>query len=87
LIIQRTESKVDRNKAGTRNYRGAGCFGALSSLSGNSLIAPDYWLDPEIGVNYNVVTQAPLQTIQSVAQIANLPLTFRNKWSACVISR
>ncbi|MGO9265467.1 MAG: efflux RND transporter permease subunit [Candidatus Binataceae bacterium] len=49
--------------------------GLLSSLSGNSLISPNYWLDPISGVNYNVVTQAPVETTQSVAQIANIPLT------------
>jgi multidrug efflux pump subunit AcrB len=49
--------------------------GLLSSLSGNSLISPNYWLDPVNGVNYNVVTQTPIQLTQSVDQIANTPLT------------
>jgi len=49
--------------------------GLLSSLSGNSLISPNYWLDPVSGVNYNVVTQTPIQLTQSVDQIANTPLT------------
>ena len=47
----------------------------LSSLSGNTLISPNYWLDPKNGVNYNVVTQTPIQLTQSVDQIANTPLT------------
>lgn len=49
--------------------------GLLSSLSGNSLISPNYWFDPVNGVNYNVVTQTPIQLTQSVDQIANTPLT------------
>src|SRR5579862_1392120 len=49
--------------------------GLLSSLSGNSLISPNYWLDPVNGVNYNVVTQTPIQLTQSIDQIANTPLT------------
>jgi multidrug efflux pump subunit AcrB len=49
--------------------------GLLSSLSGNSLISPNYWLDPVSGVNYNVVTQTPIQLTASVDQIANTPLT------------
>jgi multidrug efflux pump subunit AcrB len=49
--------------------------GLLSSLSGNSLISPNYWLNPINGVNYNVVTQTPIQLTQSVDQIANTPLT------------
>jgi len=67
---------VDRNKAlelGITQQQVAS--GLLSSLSGNSLISPNYWLDPVSGVNYNVVTQAPRQTTQSVDQIANIPLT------------
>jgi multidrug efflux pump subunit AcrB len=70
---------VDRNKAlqlGITEQQVAS--GLLSSLSGNSLISPNYWLDPVNGVNYNVVTQAPIETTQSVAQIANISLTNGN---------
>jgi multidrug efflux pump subunit AcrB len=49
--------------------------GLLSSLSGNSLISPNYWLDPVNGVNYNVVTQTPIELTASVDQIASTPLT------------
>ena len=49
--------------------------GLLSSLSGNSLISPNYWLDPVNGVNYNVVTQTPIHLTQSVDELANTPLT------------
>jgi multidrug efflux pump subunit AcrB len=49
--------------------------GLLSSLSGNTLISPNYWLDPVNGVNYNVVTQTPIPMTASVDQIANTPLT------------
>jgi multidrug efflux pump subunit AcrB len=70
---------VDRNKAlqlGITQQQVAS--GLLSSLSGNSLISPNYWLDPVNGVNYNVVTQAPIETTQSVAQIENISLTNGN---------
>jgi multidrug efflux pump subunit AcrB len=68
--------KVDRAKAlllGVTEQQVAS--GLLSSLSGNSLISPNYWLDPVNGVNYNVVTQTPIQLTGSVDQIANTPLT------------
>ena len=68
--------RVDRSKAlelGVTEQQVAS--GLLSSLSGNTLISPNYWLDPVNGVNYNVVTQAPIQTTASVDQIANTPLT------------
>jgi multidrug efflux pump subunit AcrB len=68
--------EVDRDKAlqlGITQQQVAS--GLLSALTGNTLISPNYWLDPVNGVNYNVVTQAPIHTTQSVAQIANIPLT------------
>jgi multidrug efflux pump subunit AcrB len=68
--------KVDRAKAlelGVTEQQVAS--GLLSSLSGNSLISPNYWLDPVNGVNYNVVTQTPIQLTASVDQIANTPLS------------
>jgi multidrug efflux pump subunit AcrB len=68
--------KVNRDKAlemGITEQQVAS--GLLSSLSGNSLISPNYWLDPVNGVNYGVITQAPIETTQSVDQIANIPLT------------
>jgi multidrug efflux pump subunit AcrB len=68
--------EVDRSKAlelGVTEQQVAS--GLLSSLSGNSLISPNYWLDPVNGVNYNVVTQTPIQLTASVDQIANTPLT------------
>ena len=67
---------VDRAKAlelGVTEQQVASAL--LSSLSGNSLISPNYWLDPVSGVNYNVVTQTPIHFTQSVDQIANTPLT------------
>src|SRR5260370_27113246 len=48
--------------------------GLLSSLSGNSLISPNYWLDPVNGVQYNVVTHTPIPMTSSVDKIATTPL-------------
>src|SRR5260370_389407 len=31
----------------------------LATLSGASLLQPNFWLDPKTGVNYNLVTQSP----------------------------
>ncbi len=46
----------------------------LTSLSGNSLLQPDYWLDPKNGVNYTVVSQSPQHFIDSVAALQNIPI-------------
>ncbi len=46
----------------------------LTSLSGNSLLQPDYWLDPKSGVNYAVVSQSPQHFIDSVAALESIPI-------------
>jgi multidrug efflux pump subunit AcrB len=46
----------------------------LTALSGNSLLQPDYWLDPVNGVNYTVVSQSPQHFIDSVAALENIPI-------------
>jgi multidrug efflux pump subunit AcrB len=47
----------------------------LTSLSGNVLLQPAFWLDPKTGVNYNVISQVPQQIVNSVASLANTPLS------------
>ncbi len=47
----------------------------LASLSGDTLISPNFWLDPRNGVNYDVITQTPYHINSSVAALANTPLT------------
>jgi len=47
----------------------------LTSLSGNSLVAPSFWVDPKTGVNYQVVAQTPYHELNSIESIANTPLS------------
>ena len=47
----------------------------LATLSGASLLQPNFWLDPNSGVNYNVVTQSPQHMIDSVGALSNLPFS------------
>ena len=47
----------------------------LTSLSGNSLMAPSFWVDPKKGVNYQVVAQTPYHEVNSIDAIANTPLS------------
>jgi multidrug efflux pump subunit AcrB len=46
----------------------------LTSLSGNSLLAPSFWVDPK-GVNYQVIAQTPYHEVNSIDAIANTPLS------------
>jgi len=47
----------------------------LASLSGASLLQPNFWLDPVSGVNYFVIPQMPQHLINSLAAMANIPLS------------
>jgi len=47
----------------------------LISLSGTSQVAPNEWLSPENGVNYNVVVQTPQYRISSLPELSRTPVT------------
>jgi CzcA family heavy metal efflux pump len=68
--------EVDRDKAlqlGITQQQVASSM--LSTLSGASLLQPNFWLDPKSGVNYNVIAQSPQHLIDSVATLSNIPLS------------
>ncbi|HEU0173179.1 MAG TPA: efflux RND transporter permease subunit [Blastocatellia bacterium] len=50
----------------------------LVSLSGSFQTTPSFFLNPQNGVNYNLVTQAPQYTIQSLQSLQNLPISSSN---------
>ena len=47
----------------------------LVSLSGSFQTTPIFFLNPENGVNYNVVTQSPQYRIQSLQDLQNIPIS------------
>ena len=47
----------------------------LISLSGTSQVAPNQWLNPQNGVNYNVVVQTPQYRISSLPELSRTPVT------------
>lgn len=50
----------------------------LTALSSSSQTAPNYWLNPENGVNYTVAVQMPQYKMDSVAALENTPITSLN---------
>jgi CzcA family heavy metal efflux pump len=67
---------VDRNKAlelGITENQVASSL--LTTLAGNQLIQPTFWLDTHNGVNYDVISQAPEHLVNSVAALDNIPLS------------
>ncbi|HZQ43791.1 MAG TPA: efflux RND transporter permease subunit [Acidobacteriaceae bacterium] len=47
----------------------------LISLSGTTQVAPNQWLNPQNGVNYNVVVQTPQYKISSLPELSRTPIT------------
>ena len=47
----------------------------LASTSGSYQTSPTYWLDPKSGVSYNISAQSPQYDLQSLADLAKIPLT------------
>jgi len=67
---------VDRTKAlqlGLRQQDVASSL--LTSLSSSFQVQPNYWVNPQNGVNYYVAVQTPTYKINSTDDIANLPIS------------
>ncbi len=51
----------------------------LLTLSGNGQIAPTFWLNPETGLQYPLVAQAPQYLMTSLDDLQNMPVTTGNQ--------
>jgi CzcA family heavy metal efflux pump len=49
----------------------------LTTLSGSGTVAPNYWVDPMLGVSYPVVVQTPTQNIDSLDTIRSTGIVFK----------
>jgi len=47
----------------------------LISLSGSFQTTPEFWLNPQNGVEYSIATQTPQYRIQSLQDLENVPIT------------
>jgi multidrug efflux pump subunit AcrB len=45
------------------------------NLAGSSQVAPTFWLNPQNGVSYPIVIQTPQYRLDSLAALANVPIT------------
>jgi multidrug efflux pump subunit AcrB len=50
----------------------------LTSLSGSFQVTPNYWVNPKNNVNYNVAVQTPTYKINTIDDIATMPMTAAN---------
>ncbi len=70
---------VDRNKAqqiGLQQKDVANSM--LITLSGSGQTAPNQWLNPQTGVNYQIVAQSPQYRIDSFEALQRIPITASN---------
>lgn len=50
----------------------------LTALTSSAMIAPNYWVDPQNGVNYNLVVQVPTYNVDTVKNVTDVPVSFNN---------
>jgi len=71
---------VDRTKAVQSGYTERDVVSnVLNSLSGSFQITPMFFLNYDNGVSYNFVEQPPQYRIQSIQDLQNIPLSFRQQ--------
>ncbi len=74
---------VDRSKAQLIGLtEGSVANSMLYALSGSGQASPNYWLNPQNGVNYSVVVQTPQYKIDSVDALKSIPVTAGSTSSA-----
>ena len=67
---------VDRTKANQVGFtQREVASNLLVSLSGSFQTSPNFWLDPQNGVSYQIATQTPQYRVQSLQDLQNVPVT------------
>jgi len=68
--------QVDRTKAAEGGFTQRDIANnLLVSLSGSYQTTPSFWLNPQTGVSYSLVTQTPQYRLQTLHDIENIPIT------------
>ncbi|WP_109124951.1 efflux RND transporter permease subunit [Dyella sp. C11] len=57
----------------------------VASLAGSSQVAPTFWLNPKNGVSYPIVAATPQYKMDSMSDIAGLPVTPSSKGASQVL--
>jgi multidrug efflux pump subunit AcrB len=57
----------------------------IADLSGTAQVAPTYWLNPDNNVTYPISAQVPQYSLDTLAQLNNLPITAKNGGNAQVL--
>ncbi|MFC4528081.1 efflux RND transporter permease subunit [Dyella halodurans] len=57
----------------------------VASLAGSSQVAPAFWLNPKSGVSYPIVAATPQYKMDSMADVASLPVTPDGKGASQIL--
>jgi multidrug efflux pump subunit AcrB len=73
------EVRVDRERAGLMGVEMAEVSRSLvAATSSSRFIVPIYWADPNSGIAYQVQVQIPQASMDSVEQLENVPVAYRD---------
>ena len=68
------ELDVDREKAGLLGFQKEIVDNVITALTSNSMIAPNYWIDPRSGNPYLLTVQYPESAVKSLTDLKQIPL-------------
>jgi len=79
--------QVDRTKAAESGFTQMDIARSfLTTLSGSFQTQPTFWLNPQNGVSYSLVTQTPQYDIQSIQDLRNTPVSGPNQKAPEILS-
>ena len=74
---------VDRTKASQVGFTQQDvATNLLVTLSGSFQTAPSFWVDPKTGVSYTIATQTPQYRVNTLQDLANIPIAPADAGSA-----
>ena len=70
---------VDKVRAGMMNLsQETVSRNVLTALTSSGQVAPNYWVDPENGVNYVLALQVPQYNVDTVKNVTDIPVAYKN---------
>ncbi len=85
--LAKLQFTVDRTKAEAMGLTESDVANQLLlSVTGSGQVAPAYWLNPEIGVQYLINVRAPERELDSIGALQSLPITKGQQGMAQVVA-
>jgi multidrug efflux pump subunit AcrB len=82
----RLDINVDRTRAQQAGFSQKDvASNLLIALSGSFQTSPSFWLNPKNGVTYNIITQTPQYSVDSLQALANIPISGPNSARSSIL--